>query len=234
VLREHRFRLDRTATGLRRRRGLLTLTDVTLPVARIQAAIIGSGPLREHFGWSSLKLQSLAKDEGTKGDHDVAPLASNDEVVAILNEINWRPASASVEWHKVSSAYAWSFTLLMALLLIPVLVQALVMPWIGAAGFVAVVTLIALRWLDWRRFRYALDGDRVLIRSGWWKRRLVILPLASIQSVDVTENAFSRRFGTASLTVGVASGRGYSAHAIPSVQRVLAHRLRDKLLAPFA
>ncbi|MEO7564836.1 MAG: PH domain-containing protein, partial [Sphingomicrobium sp.] len=46
VLRDHGFRLDRAAAGLRRRRGLLTLTDVTLPLKRVQAAIIATGPVR--------------------------------------------------------------------------------------------------------------------------------------------------------------------------------------------
>ena len=95
-MREYRFRLDRSGVGLRRRRGLLTLTDVTLPIRRVQAAIIGTGPLREAFGWSELKLQSLARDEATKGDHVVAPLADDAEVAAIIGEIGWRPIAPDV------------------------------------------------------------------------------------------------------------------------------------------
>ena len=234
MLRDYRFRLDRTATGLRRRRGLLTLTDVTLPVARVQAAIIGSGPLRDRFGWSDLKLQGLARDEGSKGDHVVAPLARDDEIVTILTELEWRAVDASVAWHKVSQAYAWSFTSLVLLFLIPVGFQALAVPWLGAAGLVVIIALIATRWLAWRRYRYALDGDRLLIRSGWWKRRLIILPLASIQSVDVTESIISRRFGSAALTFGIASGGGFSAHGIPALPSAVAWTLRERVLAPFA
>jgi len=234
LLRDYRFRLDRTATGLRRRRGLLTLTDVTLPIARAQSAIIGSGPLRDRFGWSDLKLQSLAKDEGSKGDHVVAPLARDEEIGAILTNIQWRPVDASVEWHKISPAYAWVFTFFLSLLLVPAFLQWLVMPWVGAVGLIVIAAAIATRWLGWRRFRYALDGDRLLVRSGWWKRRLIILPLASLQSVDFTESIISRRLGSADLTFGVASGRGFSSHGIPAVPREAAHMLRQQLLAPFA
>jgi putative membrane protein len=232
VLRDYRFRLDRTGTGLRRRRGLLTLTDVTVPVCRVQAAIIGSGPLRDHFGWSELKLQSLAKDEGTKGDHTVAPLARREEIAVILGELEWRPVDPSVEWSSISPVYAWGFTAGAGLLLVPVFIQSLVMPWVGAAGALVVTALIATRWLSWRRFGYALDGDRLLIRSGWWRRRELILPLTSIQSADITENIFSRRFGTASLTLGVASGRGYSSHGIPALNREIARTLRGQMLYP--
>ena len=234
VLREYRFRLDRTATGLRRRRGLLTLTDVTLPITRVQAAIVATGPLRERFGWHILKLQSLAKDKGNKGDHVVAPLASQAEVSTILAQLGWRGVDPGVEWHRVSAAYAWQFTLLVALLLVPAAIQVWFMPLIGGAAVAIVAALIATRWLGWQRYRYALDGDRLLVRSGWWGRRLLILPLANIQSVDLTEDILSRSFGVASLAIGVASGRGFSNHAIVALPSATARALREKLLAPFA
>lgn len=232
-LREHRFRLDRSGMGLRRRRGLLTLTDVTLPIRRIQAAIIGTGPLREAFGWRELKLQSLARDETTKGDHIVAPLADEAEVATVIGELGWRPIDPDVRWIHVSAAYAWTFTLAISLLAIPAAIQLLFFPLIALAGFIAITVLIAFRWLAWRRTRYALDGDRLLVRRGWWRRQTVILPLASIQSVDLTENFISRRFGTASLLIGVAGGSGFSAHGVPALPRETARTLRAELLAKF-
>ena len=235
LLRDYRFRLDRTETGLRRRRGLFTLSDVTFPIKRAQAAVVGSSPLRERFGWRDLKLQSLGGDEGGKsGDHIVAPLASNDEIETILAELRWRGVDGDVEWGGVSSAYAWGFTLAVGLLLVPALIQSIFMPILGAIALVAIGIAIAGRWLAWRRYRFAVDGDRLLVRSGWWRRRIVILPLASIQSVDVVESFVSRSFGTASLAIGVASGRGYSNHGIAAVPRETARALRDRLLSHFA
>ena len=84
VLTDFGFRLDRTGVGLRRRRGLLTRTDVTLPVSRAQAALVASGPVRDRFGWRELRLQSLAKDEGSKGAHVVAPLARDKKSLGSL------------------------------------------------------------------------------------------------------------------------------------------------------
>ena len=234
VMRDYRFRLDRSGTGLRRRRGLLTLTDVTLPLARVQAGIVGTGPLRARFGWHELKLQSLAQDEGKKGDHVVAPLAHDTEVAAILDQLGWRAVEQGVEWHRVSSAYAWQFTLAFGLLLIPAAAQMTVVPIAGGAGIAIVAALIAARWLGWRRYRYAVDGDRLLVSSGWWRRRLILLPLASIQSVDLHENAIGRRFGVASLAIGVASGRGFSSHGVVALPRDVARALRGTLLASFA
>ncbi|HYI42403.1 MAG TPA: PH domain-containing protein, partial [Sphingomicrobium sp.] len=50
VVRDFRFRLDPVQAGLRRRRGLFTRTDVTLPVKRAQAALVVTGPIRDAFG----------------------------------------------------------------------------------------------------------------------------------------------------------------------------------------
>ncbi|WP_169715743.1 PH domain-containing protein [Sphingomonas mucosissima] len=233
VLRDFRFRLDRTTSGLRRRRGLLTVTDVTLPILRVQAAIIGSGPVRAKLGWSDLKLQSLAKDEGTKGDHVVAPLARDPEVAAILNELGWRFPEPSVPWTRSSSTYAWSVTALGAVMATALLVCSPAVPWISLGGVIAVAVLVVSRWLCWHRFGYVLEKDRLLIRSGWWQRRLIILPLTSIQSADVTENFVSRYFGTAAVTFGVASGRGYSSHHIPAVLRDAAFLLRMQVLRSY-
>lgn len=234
MLRDYRFRLDSTATGLRRRRGLLTLTDVTVPLRRVQAAIVGSGPLRDRFGWSELRLQSLAQDEASKGDHVVAPLARDGEVAAILAELGWRAVDPAAAWSRSSPVVARAWTVALSLLLLPLAVAAAFNQWIGAGGAAAVALLAALRWLRWRRFGFRLEDDRLLIRSGWWRRRLVILPLGSVQSVELIENLFSRRLGLATLWFGVASGRGYSLHMIPGLSREVAHRLRGEVLAPYA
>lgn len=230
LLREYGFRLDRTEVGLRRRRGLLTRTDVTLPARRAQAAIVGTGPLRDKFGWRDLKLQSLASDEGGKGDHVLAPLARDDEVAAILAALGWRPLAEAIAWLRVSSAYLWT---LAAILLPLMLIAALAT--VQAPNFALAVPvmlgLIVIRWRGWKRTLYALDDDRLLFRTGWWRRRTVILPLAKIQSIDLTESFVTRWFGTSNLAFGVAGGSGFSAHVIPALPRETARALRRQLLA---
>ena len=229
VLREYGFRLDRTDVGLRRRRGLLTRTDVTLPARRAQAAIVGTGPLRDNFGWRELKLQSLASDEGGSGDHVLGPLASEEEVGTILGALGWRPLSTAVDWRRVSSAYLWALAVVVSpLLLLFIALAALRAPYLLLVA--GVFLMLLLRWRAWRRTLYALDSDRLLMRSGWWRRRTVILPLDKIQSIDLTESVISRMFGVAGLGFGVAGGSGFSAHEIPALPRETARELREQLL----
>ena len=229
VLREYGFRLDRTDVGLRRRRGLLTRTDVTLPARRAQAAIVGTGPLRDSLGWRDVKLQSLASDEGGAGDHVLAPLARDEEVGTILAALGWRPLSGSTEWKRVSSVYIWTLAIGLSPLLLLVALATLQAPNF-VIGTVVIAGLLIVRWRGWKRTLYALDDDRLLVRTGWWRRRTVILPLKRIQSIDLFESFISRWFGICGLAFGVAGGRGYSAHVIPALPRETARALRHRLL----
>ncbi|ASR51959.1 PH domain-containing protein [Blastomonas fulva] len=230
VLREHGFRLDRTETGFRRRRGLITLTDVVMPLHRIQAAVIATGPLRRRLGWFELKVQSLASDSDKESDHAIAPLAHADEVRAILNETGIRWDTDYPEMQPVDPAMWW----------VP-LVFALPVPMIG----IGVSATFANPWLfllyallpavplcsrlHWRAHRYALEGKQLYVRDGFWAQRLTLLPLRRVQSVDITQSAVSRFIGLAEIEIGVA-GRSspVTIHAIPLDDAIA---LRSRLLA---
>ena len=229
VLTDFGFRLDRTGVGLRRRRGLLTRTDVTLPVSRAQAAVIGSGPVRDRLGWRELRLQSLAKDEGSRGAHVVAPLARDEEVGDILGELGWAQLPSSIGWTRVSRAYVGILLAAMVPLYVAAIANLILVPLAGAAFVVALLVVIAVRFLAWSRTGYAIDGDRLLTRTGWWQRRITVLPARKIQSVDLRESLVSRLFGVASLQFGVAGG-GMTGHSIPAIPRGEARILRHRLL----
>jgi putative membrane protein len=228
ILRDFGFRVDRTDAGLRRRRGLLTKTDVTLQVRRVQAALVRSGPVRAAFGWFQLHLQSLAQDEAGKDDHIIAPFASLDEVDALLAELRLRPISGVRGWQPVSRAYLWTFLIVTTPLYLVAVGQAFVTPWLGLGLAIALAAAQFSRVLAWRRTAFAHDGDRILVRGGWWQRRIAVLPASNIQSVDLSESIVSRWFGTATLTFGVAGGKG---HDIPAVPRETARKLRSELLS---
>jgi putative membrane protein len=229
VLTDYGFRLDRTGVGLRRRRGLFTRTDVTLPVKRAQAALLATGPVRDRFGWRELRLQSLAKDEGGKSSHVVAPLARDEEIERILAALEWPGLPEQISWIRVSRAYIFTLAIGLSPLLLVAIGNFIFRPIVGVLFVVALASVVAARWLAWTRTAYAVDGERLLIRTGWWKRRITILPGRKIQSVDLRESFVSRTFGIASLQFGVAGG-GLSGHSIPAIPRGEARNLRDRLL----
>lgn len=229
VLREYGFRLDRTEAGFRRRRGLLTLTDVSIPAKRVQAAILATGPVRRRFGWWTLKLQSLAQDGG-QGDHVVAPLAHFDEAATIEASINLPARPDNDRWRPIARGYVGS----MMTILVPAALLAVVGYGFGQpmTSFVLLGAgvMIAFRQWDWRNTRYAMDPQHLFIERGWWRHRLLVLPVRKIQSIDINESFWTRWFGFCAVNLGIAGGSGRSVHGIPALSRVDAEELRAQLL----
>ena len=231
VLRDYGFRVDRGAGGLRRRRGLLTLTDVTLPLKRAQAALVMTGPIRRAFGWFDLKLQNLAQDERGAGDHVIAPLARESEVKELVEQLGWPIGPAKSDWRRISRAYLILFLIAMMPLAVIALVQSLFLPALGLLALAVIAGACLVRALAWPRTRYALDGKTLFVETGWWRQRRLILPVAKVQSADVTDSALSRLFGVATVRLGVAGGGGFSDHAVPALPRDTAIALRRAVLA---
>ena len=230
TLREYGFKLDRTETGFRRRRGLLTLTDVSIPSKRVQATILASGPVRRHFGWWQLKLQSLAQDGG-KGDHVVAPLAREEEAADIAGSLGWHLSPTGNSWQPVSRAF---FTSFIGILVPASLLTVAALPFLGPVGLLWLAgagLAMGVRWFDWRRTRFAASKHALFIQTGWWRHRRSMIPLRKIQSLDISESWWSRIFGICTLRLGVAGGSGFSDHHVPALTKPQAESLRAELLA---
>lgn len=246
VLRDYGFRLDRTGNGFRRRRGLLTKTDVSLPARRIQAGLIATGPLRNRFGWRAFKVLSLAGEGGQPGkegreDHVLAPLATDAEIAPIATAIRLSLPREDTPWQRVSRGHLTSFLAVVgALMLLGAVVGVLFLaalnaplapytgpPTIALGSF---LLLGLLRWFEWRHTAYALEGGRLMVRTGWWSRRTLLIPLRNVQSVTLKESSLSRRFGIASLAVDIAGGRS-GGQILPSLPRDQASLLHRELLS---
>jgi putative membrane protein len=228
-LREHGFRLDRTETGFRRRRGLITLTDVVMPLHRIQAAVIATGPIRRRMGWFELKVQSLASDSDKESDHSIAPFARIDEVHTVLGETGIRWDTDYPDMRSVDPAMWWvPLAIALPVPMIGIGVSAtLATPWIALAYLLAPIVPV-LSWLHWRAHRYALEGDQLYVSDGFWAQRLTLLPLRRVQSVDIRQNAVSRFIGLADVAIGVAGrSSAVTVHAIPLDDAI---GLRNRLL----
>jgi putative membrane protein len=210
ILREHGFRLDQTAKGFRRRRGLFTLTDVIMPTHRVQAALVQTGPFRKRRGWHSLKFVSLAQDSKQEANYVAAPFATLDEV--------WRIAIAAAiaapDGDECLQRGVATYWLTQLLFIVPVLLTAMAALVILADAPIGRTTLLLLLlvlpgaffWLDWRQYRFGLDDRQLYVRRGWWRQQMTIAPQVKVQSVEIAQGPLSRRQGLASLRFGIAGG----------------------------
>ncbi|MEO9599350.1 PH domain-containing protein [Parasphingorhabdus sp.] len=234
-IREYSFRLDRADTGqpgFRRRRGLFTLTDMVMPIHRVQAATLQTGPLRARFGWYHLKFTSLAGDASGETDHSAAPCATLTEITPILNECAIHQAAPDLKFQRVSSAFWWRRAIIGCLLLAGI---ALATGLILHSGFFALILLAIplslIFFLNWRHHQYAMTDKQLYVRSGWWRRRSTILPLRKIQTVDVSQNPVDHPLDLASVTIAIAGGSAIAPLKIASIPLPTAMDLRARQLA---
>lgn len=210
TLREHGFRLDRTAKGFRRRRGLLTLTDAVMPAHRVQAAVIQTGPIRKRRGWHSLKFVSLAQDSKDETNFVAAPFATLGEIWPIAHAAMIEAPDAAVRFRK--GRFAWWLIRFAGLLPGIAIAIAAAMIFAGArfqqAALLLLVPLLVgfLWWLEWRKYGDQIDETQIYVREGWWRQRLTIAPQVKVQTVEIAQGPISRRQGLASLHFGIAGG----------------------------
>lgn len=231
-LRDWGFTLERTAKGFRRRRGLLTRTDVVMPVHRVQALITGTRFIRRRFGWYSLKLVSLAQDSGSSS-HVVAPFAKMAELVPIMQAAGFRQAPGTLEWRRASDRYRIDTALL--LFVIPFLAALAALVFAPEAWFalipLAIGVLLALReYFLWRHERHALDEAQLYRRRGWLAPSETIASQVKLHSVEIVQGPIARRRGYAALHLGLAGGR----LSLPGLPLERAHELRAAILDSMA
>jgi putative membrane protein len=234
-VREYAFRLDRVDSGqpgFRRRRGLFTLTDMVMPIHRVQAAILQTGPVRARFGWYHLKFTSLAGDASGETDHSAAPCARLPEIDPILIECAVRPASPDLPFHSVNPAFWWRRAVIAWLALA---VAALGTGYFIHDGLFAIILLAVpatvVLFLNWRHHQYALEDGQLYVRSGWWRRRLTILLVRKVQSVDVNQSPLDHPLDLATVTIGIAGGSTIAPLSIADIPVKTAIALRERLFA---
>jgi putative membrane protein len=210
LLRDHGFRLERTAKGFRRRRGLLTLTDAVMPAHRVQAAVIQTGPIRKRRGWHSLKFVSLAQDSKDETNFVAAPFATLGEIWPIAQAAMIEAPDAAVRFR--NGRFAWWLIRFAGLL--PVIAIGIAAMMIFAdvpfqqAGWMLLVPIFIgfLWWLEWRKYGDRIDDSQIYVREGWWRQSLTIAPQVKVQTVEIAQGPISRRQGLASLNFGIAGG----------------------------
>jgi putative membrane protein len=216
VLRDYGFRLEETPKGLRRRRGLLTRTDVVMPVHRVQALQVTTGILRRRWGWHGLSVVSLAQD-AKAGNHVVVPFAQLEEIEPVVDVTDFDLPSGDTEWrcpsarHRFDQAMLGAVPLGLAALAVPVVNsrfgQPLELPWLVSAALLALAAFFAVReHFLWRRDRHALDARHIFVCRGWLAPRLDIASRVKLQSVEIAQGPLARRRGYAVLRFGIAGG----------------------------
>lgn len=207
-VRDWEFRLDRTPKGFRRRRGLLTKTDVVMPAHRVQALVISTGWLRRRFGWHGLSFISLAQDAGS-ANHDVAPFAQMEEIAPIAQEAGFTLPGEDEDWRRASADYYFDRAVVQAF--IPVVIA--IVAFLQGYAFIGVLVMLVAGFIAsgeyyrWRFVRHALGPAQVMSRRGWLAPGYKIASRVKLHSVEISQHPLARWRGYCTLRFGLAGGR---------------------------
>jgi putative membrane protein len=218
VVRYHGFTLERAGANLRRRHGLLSRMEASVPVARAQALRFRQSLLRRPFGLGELHLVSAgsatAGAAGASGGHQLLlPILRQHELGRYVREVF--PAARLLDvleapltdarWRRPEAVaavrIALTSTLRLALL-------------IGAVAVVSSTWALRLAWLVpvvWglavvrqRARGIAIADGHVLVREGGVARDTVLLPEQKLQLIEVRQGPVQRLFGLGTLRLTTA------------------------------
>jgi putative membrane protein len=231
--RDFGFTLTRTAKGLRRKRGLFTLSEVVIPLRRTQVALIQSGAIGRLLGWYRLSFQTLGADQKEGGVQVAAPFARMEEILPILAIAGFPAPPPREEFHGVPRRAI--IRQAAPGLALAALATAAALWFDARAGILAAALLVLaiVAVLRWRKHAHAL-GDRALfVASGLLKRRLWIVPYEKAQTIRVSRGPVQRPLRLSNLLLDTAGSGALRSPEMHDLDEAEAEAMADRLLALF-
>jgi len=233
VGRDFGFRLTQGQAGLRRRRGLFTLSEVVIPIRRTQVALIESGAVARLLGWYKLSFQTLGADKKEGGVQVAAPFARMDEILPILAVAGFPAPPPRAEFHGVPRrALLRQATPSLVLGALAALAAFLFDPRAGfaAAALLALATLGVLRW---RKHAHALGERALFVASGLLRRRLWIVPYEKTQTIRVSRGPVQRALRLSNLLLDTAGSGALRSPEMHDLDEKEAEAMAGRLYALF-
>lgn len=204
ITRSLRYSIAPTPAGVRITFGLFTTITETLPPGRIHAVEVAQPLLWRPLGWFRIRVNRLsgraATDTSSQQFSDVLPVGTqadvdrvlrlilpglpDDALSAVLERGILGPVAKVVEVPEVPE--------------VPEAPEAA-----AGSGDPYTTTPRRARWLrplSWRRNGFLLTPDALLLRSGVLRRALVVLPLARLQSLRLSQGPVDRALDAANIT----------------------------------
>jgi len=212
------FHLWLEGDKLRKKHGLFTVTEGTIPLEKVQALILRTNPLMEAFGWFALEAQTVGVNVDEQGHRVVVPFAQREQVLDVGRRV--REFDLPDSFQRVSPlTIRRSFVRYMVALTVVVAPAVYFWPSDWAAPMDAALpywaytlTPLLLLWayLQYTHHGYTLSDDGLYIRRGVISRYIWVLPTEKQHVFYTTASIFQRRLGLKSYFVDTAGAAGYA------------------------
>ena len=235
------FRLWMDNGKLRKRHGLLTVTEGTIPLSKVQVLIVQTTPLMRLFGWYSLEVQTMGLNTDQQGQRVVAPFARWSTVMALADRV--RPMQVPDTFKRVSPLTIRRHFLRRLGVLVAVLAPAvyfwpvdwwapydIALPW---WGLLAVPAIAVAAYLHYYYHRFAIHHDGLYVRRGVLRHYLWMIPINRYQVAYATDSLLQRRLGLKTLFVDTAGASAFAYPDVVDVEAPTADRAVDTLYDQF-
>jgi putative membrane protein len=222
LARYYGFQLWLDDDKLRKRHGLFTVTEGTIPLKKVQALILRTNPLMRAFGWYELEVQTVGMNVDEQGHRVVAPFAQYEDILSLAERIrsfDLPEAFGSVSPITIRRRF-FRYTVALSAILLPSAYfwptgwwafGGLALPW---WGFALVPFLLGWAVLQYRNHDYAVRDDGLYIRRGVLSHYLWIIPTEKHHVFHTSATIFQRRLSLKTLFVDTA---GAATFAYPEV-----------------
>ncbi|PSQ97631.1 MAG: hypothetical protein BRD55_01825 [Bacteroidetes bacterium SW_9_63_38] len=241
LARYYSFSLWLDGDKLRKRHGLFTVTEGTIPLGKVQALILRTNPLMRVFGWYELEVQTIGMDVNEQGHRVIAPFAQYEDILALAQQVrsfDLPETFGSVSRLTIRRRF-FRYTLALSALLGSGVyawpadwwhLGGVALPWWGF-GLVPFILVWAV--LQYRNHGYAVRDDGLYIRRGVISHYLWILPTEKFHVFHTTATLFQRRLNLKTLFVDTAGAATFAYPEVIDLPAVEADAQMDRLYRRF-
>lgn len=236
LVRLYDFRLTRVGEDLRSEYGLFTKVAATVPIRRVQAITINTGPLHRLLNRATVRVATAGgagtQQNAAKVREQLAPLIRQEALPQLLRQLVPGFDLNAVDWQPVHPrAFARALKPTLVFTALATVVASLLIGW-GAIGVLIVMLLwgvittrLYVTHLGWA------EGDEVVMtRSGWLSQRITLARVNKIQAVAMHQTPFDRRAAMARVRVDTAGASEFSHRVdIPFLDQQIATGLAARL-----
>ena len=216
---------------LHKHHGLLTLSQGTIPLKRIQALIFRANPLMRKLRWVALEVQTMGLESTQRGHQLAMPLGRFGEGTIIAQHLI--PISLPESFTSVSR-----LTIRRTIIRLMMLTTVFVVPasyyWQPALwGFCLLPLIPWYAILRYRNHGYALQDDVLYVRRGVFRHYIWAIPVSKFQVLYASASLFQRRLGLRTVYVDTAGAGSFATPEIIDIVSGDADRLIEDCYQAF-
>ncbi len=241
LTRYYNFHLWLDGDKLRKRHGLFTVREGTIPIGKVQALIIRTNPLMDAFGWYALEAQTVGIDVDEQGHRVVVPFAQLEDVLEIgrrVRSFSLPDSFTSVSPLTIRRSFA-RYIMGLSVLVAPAVYFYPESWWhpldVAAPYWAFALTPLLLVWayLQYLRHGYSIGDEALYIRRGVIGRYVWVLPTEKQHVYYATASVFQRRLGLKSFFVDTAGAGSFAYPEVVDVPEDVANDALDHLYGQF-